>query len=94
MKKSYSARERKSLKPGDIVVIRWADSHGSGTWKDEEEARDMPLYVRSVGAVVYNGRNCLCISTSRAKNEDWLAPVKIPWPVIVELEVIGKLRLD
>lgn len=64
------------IKP--LIIISWIDAHDISGWKDESEIIAQPANVTSVGYLVKESDNALCLAQTIAHDEVYNNIIIIP----------------
>jgi len=72
-----------------IYYVKWVDSHGCDGWVSEDDApKEEDLYCETVGYVVFDNDQCICLASSRNKNNYYESPITIPrCSIVIEYEI-------
>ena len=81
------------LKPGQAVIIDWADTKSLIGWTYSPEKKRLPGYIRSLGFVVQHNDECVTITSSFGERGESLDDLSIPTGCITELEVLEDFSL-
>lgn len=73
----------------NIVKIYWKDAHSDSRWMNDKELdkwiNEMKLCV-TVGQIIRENKQAVCIAASFDGDESWGELVWIPRPLIVKIE--------
>ncbi len=69
-----------------VIYVEWEDSAMSAGW--EQPHSDKPLFIRSAGILVRQGRRSITLSTSRSQGGLYVDQLTIPRSAIRKLRKI------